>query len=74
MQIRQKLIFWGTYIASIEFRDHENLGVDTKIREIDASRVELLQRLMRMAAILEICKLAQTLKPDFGKLFFLDIL
>ena len=54
---------------TIEFRDPENLGVDTKIREIDVSKAELLQRLVKMTAILEIWKLAESLKPDFGKLF-----
>ena len=56
-KLDENLIFWGTYIASIELGEPENIGVDTKFRETDASKVEVLQRLIKIAAILEICKL-----------------
>ena len=70
MQIRTNHRFWKDYVVTVEFVDPQNLGVDTKIRTIDAPKAEISHRVGQMAAILEICKLLKTLKPNCAKLFF----
>ena len=56
MQIRTNHRFWKDYVVTVELIDPQNLGVDTKIRTIDAPKAEISQRIGQMAAILEICK------------------
>ena len=69
-KLGQKRPFKGNHIVIVELGDPENLGVVTKIKIIEASKAELSHGIVKMAAILEICKLLKTLKSDFGKLFF----